>query len=98
MTVNSFEVSNLQANCHPMIDVNVKIIGELKRFVSLVANTPELLDKFRRSSTDFTRKRKLSFQNLVLLIAKLCKKTLSIELESFFEQSGAATSCCCSVS
>jgi hypothetical protein len=80
-----------------MIDVNVKIIGELKRFVSLVANTPDLLDKFRRSSTDFTRKRKLSFQSLVLLIAKLCKKTLSMELESFFEQSGAAN-CCCSVS
>ena len=77
-----------------MIDVNVKIIGELKRFVSMVASTPDLLDKFRRSSTDFTRKRKLSFQNLVLLIAKLCKKTLSIELESFFEQSGAAGSCC----
>ena len=79
-----------------MMDVNVKIIGELKRFVSMVASTPELLDKFRRSSTDFTRKRKLSFQNLVLLIARLCKKTLSMELESFFEQSGAAN--CCSVS
>jgi hypothetical protein len=77
-----------------MLDVNVKIIGEMKHFVSLVANTPALLDKFRRSSTDFTRKRKLSFSSLVLLIARLCKKTLSMELESFFEQLGDGVSCC----
>jgi hypothetical protein len=34
----------------------------------------------------------LPFEKLILLIAKLCKKTLSIELEKFFEETGKAMS------
>jgi hypothetical protein len=76
-----------------MFDVNVKIISELKNFITIIAGKKEILDKFRVSDSDFTRKRKLPFDSLILLITKLCKKTLSIELEKFFEEMGCSMSC-----
>jgi hypothetical protein len=69
-----------------MLSVNVKIIEELKNFLFLVSKDQRLLSAFRSSEKDFTRNRKLPFEKLVLLIAKLCKKTLSVEIEQFFEQ------------
>jgi hypothetical protein len=89
----SFEVSNLKTNCNPMFDANVKLIQELKEFVSIVASDSELLSYFRCSPKDFVRNRKLPFERLVLLIAKLCKKTLSVEIENFFTESGRDQSC-----
>lgn len=70
-----------------MFEVNVKIITELKEFLSLCADSGQkhLREHFRNASTDFTRNRKLSFSALVLFIAKLCKRTLSVELDHFFE-------------
>ena len=76
-----------------MFDVNVKMISELKNFITIVADNNEILNKFRVCEKDFTRKRKLPFGNLVLLITKLCKKTLSIELEKFFDEMGCSMSC-----
>jgi hypothetical protein len=76
-----------------MFEANLKIIDELKQFVSLLMNNTEVLEKFSISSTDFSRKRKLSFDRLVLFIAKLCKKTLSVELENFFEQLNLKMDC-----
>lgn len=69
-----------------MLSVNVKIIEELKSFLLEVSRDQKLLSVFRSSEKAFTRNRKLPFEKLVLLITKLCKKTLSIELEQFFEQ------------
>lgn len=79
-----------------MFDTNVKLIRELKEFVSIVSTNNDLLSHFRCSPKDFVRSRKLPFERLVLLITKLCKKTLSVEIEDFFTQSGQAH--CCSVS
>ena len=76
-----------------MIDANVKIIRELKNFIGIVIGNRELLAKFCVSDKDFIRDRKLPFARLVLLIGKLCKKTLSIELEKFFEESGSLLNC-----
>ena len=76
-----------------MLEANVKIISELKNFISILTANKEMLQKFCVSQTDFTRKRKLPFAVLTLFIAKLCKKTLSIELEKFFEESGVALNC-----
>ena len=59
----------------------------------MVVQNDQLLDNFRKSSKDFTRSRKLPFERLVLLIVKLCKKTLSIELEKFFEELGDLNTC-----
>lgn len=76
-----------------MLAVNVKIIEELKNFVHCVAADPSLLGQFRRLQGDFTRSRKLPFYSLVILITKLCKKTLSVELDQFFEDQGIEQSC-----
>jgi hypothetical protein len=75
------------------IETGIKIISELKSFVSLIVQNDNLLNNFRKSPGDFTRNRKLPFDKLVLLIAKLCKKTLSIELECFFDELGDPNSC-----
>lgn len=75
-----------------MLEANVKIIEELKQFLFQVSNTPELLSLFKNQPRDFTRIRKLPFDQLVLLITKLCKKTLSVELDAFFEEINSSTS------
>jgi len=69
-----------------MFGVNVNIIRELQAFLRLCIADTSLLDLFRQSPRHFTRSRKLSFSRLVLFITKLCKKTLSVELEQFFKQ------------
>ena len=76
-----------------MFDTNVKLIRELKEFVSLISSDTELLSHFRVSPTAFIRSRKLPFKSLVLLIAKLCKKTLSVEIENFFAESQQPAAC-----
>jgi Transposase DDE domain len=76
-----------------MSNVNVKIISELKNFVAIVVSNREVQEKFCISDKDFTRNRKLPFERLALLIIKLCKKTLSIELERFFEEIGCSMNC-----
>lgn len=68
-----------------MFDSNLQIIRELKSFIEIVHNNPFLLQEFSMITDGFTRNRKLPFDKLVLLIAKLCKKSLSVELENFFE-------------
>ena len=80
---------------NPILESNLRIINELKLFISLVSSNPELLKKFSLKENGFTRNRKLPFQELVLLISRLCKKTLSVELEDFFHELGALP---CSVS
>jgi hypothetical protein len=67
-----------------MFEVNVKIIAHLKAFLTSCASDPSLLDVMRNSDQAFTRDRKLSFCRLVLFICKLGKKTLSVELDQFF--------------
>lgn len=76
-----------------MFGTNVKLIKELKEFVSIVSSESELLDFFRYASKDFVRCRKLPFERLVLLIAKLCKKTLSVEIEDFFSDDSQTQPC-----
>lgn len=80
-----------------MRDINIAIIEELKNFVAFVRSDRQLLSKFTTTKSAFSRDRKLPFQKLVVLIASLCKKTLSFELEQFFSQITDA-SLCCSVS
>lgn len=69
-----------------MYNVNIQIISELKNFVLKVSNNRYLLQSYCNREKDFTRQRKLPFARLVLLIVKLCKKTLSVELEQFYEE------------
>lgn len=76
-----------------MLETNVKIIEELKEFISLIVQNPDILSQFCNNESDFIRSRKLPFERIVLLIVKLCKKTLSVELEQFFEGINLQTSC-----
>ncbi len=76
-----------------MLETNVKIITKLKRFIHVVSCNREFLKKFCVSDRFFVRNRKLPFSKLVLFIIKLCKKTLSIELEKFFEEMEGTMHC-----
>src|SRR5882672_1092850 len=76
-----------------MLDANIKIISELKNFIVLTSCNSQLLENFSTAPENFTRARKLPFDKLVLFIMKLCKKTLSIELEQFFEDMNCQMSC-----
>ena len=49
-----------------MFDVNVKIITELKNFITIVSGNRQMLEKFCVSDKDFIRTRKLPFARLVL--------------------------------
>ena len=68
-----------------MQEANLQIINELKQFISLVKSDAKLLEKLTTTEGAFTRHRKLPLERLVAMIAKLCKKTLSVEIEEFFE-------------
>lgn len=76
-----------------MLKANLKIISTLKEFLITVANNPEYLNLFRNTETDFTRDRKLPFEKLAMLIVRLCKKTLSVEIENFFKEANAGFPC-----
>jgi hypothetical protein len=76
-----------------MNGANLKIITKLKRFITVVSTNRSLLEKFCISDQSFVRNRKLPFSRLVLLITKLCKKSLSIELEKFFEETDGSIHC-----
>lgn len=76
-----------------MLEANLKIISSLKEFLMTVAENTEYKSIFRNNDTDFTRKRKLSFERLVLLIIQLCKKTLSVEIDKFFEEINSRVTC-----
>jgi Transposase DDE domain len=76
-----------------MLRANLKIISSLKDFLILVSNKSEYRNLFCFSKGDFTRKRKLPFQVLALFIVKLCKKTLSVELEKHFLELRSGLSC-----
>jgi hypothetical protein len=76
-----------------MLDANLRIISILKEFLTTVSNNACYKNTFSTTEKDFTRIRKLPFEKLVLLIVKLCKKTLSIEIEKFFVEIKSVTSC-----
>lgn len=76
-----------------MLESNLRILNDLKAFLKEVSINSELTDFFRYSKTDFTRKRKLCFQNLSLLIVRLCKKTLSVEIDAFIKDLNPLKTC-----
>ena len=76
-----------------MLDANIKIISELKNFIAIVLSNASLIEKFSTAPENFTRTRNLPFEKLAFFIMKLCKKTLSIELEHFFEDMNCQLNC-----
>jgi hypothetical protein len=76
-----------------MSTANLKIIEELKSFIFIVSSSYELTSLFSTKENSFSRNRKLNFERLVFLIIKLCKKTLSAELDQFFSEIDQSMTC-----
>ena len=77
-----------------MVDANVKIIEELKSFLDIVIEVPEIRELFTTNPTDFIRDRKLPLKKIIGMLINLPKRSLSIELRSFFETLGQEDLCC----
>ena len=67
-----------------MAEANVAIINELKKFLNTVSMEASQRSSYSFAVKDFTRKRVLTFSNVVMLITSALKRTLSIELQGFF--------------
>lgn len=77
-----------------MVEANVKIIETLKAFLKVVIEDPEMRELFTTSPTAFTRDRKLPLQKIIGMLINLPKRSLSVELQSFFESLGQPDLCC----
>ena len=68
-----------------MVEANLKIIEELKVFLDTVAKEPSIRKLCTQADGDFSRDRKLPMSRLVGLIINLPKRSLSIEIQEFFD-------------
>lgn len=68
-----------------MVEANVRIIEELKYFLEIVSKDSELRKFVTQSEKDFTRNRKLTLERIVGLIINMPKRSLSIEIQEFFD-------------
>ena len=77
-----------------MVNANVKIIEVLKSFLNKVIEDPEVKTLFTVKPSDFTRDRKLPLSKIIGMLINLPKRSLSIELQSFFESLEQANFSC----
>jgi len=68
-----------------MVEANIRIIEELKYFLEIVSKDSELRKFVTQSEKDFTRNRKLTLERIVGLIINMPKRSLSIEIQEFFD-------------
>jgi hypothetical protein len=68
-----------------MVEANLKIIEELKFFLEAASNDANIRKLITQSETDFTRDRKLTMQRITSLIINMPKRSLSIEIQEFFD-------------
>jgi len=71
-----------------MVQTNVKIIEELKTFLEYVCNDIKLRKLITQSEGDFSRERKLTLERVACLIINMPKRSLSIEIQEFFDSLG----------
>lgn len=76
-----------------MADPNLEIIEELRLFLESVAAEPELRKLITNGSNDFSRNRKLPLSKVVSLLINMPKRSLSVEIEEFFEYLSAGQNC-----
>lgn len=65
-----------------MIKTNIEIISDLSEFLKSAKSNI----KYRSRPQDFTRDRKLTFEYIVGFLSNLPRKSLSIELNEFFNR------------
>lgn len=68
-----------------MVQANVKIIEELKHFLDTVSTDATIRKLVTQGDSDFTRNRKLPIARLASLIINMPKRSLSIEIQEFFD-------------
>lgn len=68
-----------------MVASNVKIIEELKYFLEVVSQEEVIRKYVTQTEADFSRDRKLPMERIVGLIINLPKRSLSIEIQEFFD-------------
>ena len=71
-----------------MVTANVKIIASLKSNLDFISQSVAIRQQFTVDPTDFSRDRKLPFKTIVGMLVNLPKRSLSVELQSFFENFG----------
>jgi hypothetical protein len=67
-----------------MVETNVEIINELKKFLEETVEIKSVMNRYTHSPKDFTRNRILTFKVLVLLLLNAMKRSLSVEIQDFF--------------
>ena len=67
-----------------MVEANIKIIEELKMVVDLFKTDVKLRSLVTNGESDFSRNRKLPFERVVSIILNMPKRSLSIEIQDFF--------------
>lgn len=77
-----------------MVEANVKIIEELKNFLNLISSDPDLRKLVTESENDFSRERKLPLERIAGIIINMPKRTLSIEIQEFFDNLGKGLESC----
>jgi hypothetical protein len=77
-----------------MVEANIKIIEELRLFLEVVSKEASLRELIADAKTSFTRDRKLTFERLVGIIINMPKRSLSIEIQEFFDGLGKVPGGC----
>jgi hypothetical protein len=77
-----------------MVNANVKIIEELKAYLNSILEEPEIRNLFTCAASDFSRNRKLPMDKLIGIIINLPKRSLSVEIQSFFNSLNQSESVC----
>lgn len=77
-----------------MVEANVKIIKELKNFLRLVAMDSDIRKLVTERENDFSRERKLPLEKIAGIIINMPKRSLSIELQEFFDSLGNGQEAC----
>jgi hypothetical protein len=73
-----------------MLTANLSIISELREFLFSVSTNRSNLQYFCLQPQAFTRRRVLTFERMATFIVQLCKKSLKVELDEFFNSVGVA--------
>jgi Transposase DDE domain len=70
------------------MSANLKIISDLRNFITLSSQNSELKQLFINSPKDFSRKRKLHFELVVCMLLNFFKRSYDIEISDFFNHIG----------
>lgn len=77
-----------------MVEANLKIITELKEFLNTVVSESDIRELFIQEAGDFSRTRKLTMERVIGMLINLPKRSLSIELQEFFDSLGQWSQSC----